>query len=200
MSTSCPNCGLRYNCVCPHIPQLQVDAHIALLMHENELDRDTNTGQWVLKSLTTSSQHVWQRKQACPELIALLQDPKWMPVLLFPSEESVSVASIQQSSQQNARKPLFIILDATWQEAKKILRKSPWLAQLPAVHVTPSQASRYQLRRNQDEGHLCTLEVAAEVIRELGDNQSAQQLNDFLNHYMTVFKADKSGHAYQPDR
>lgn len=198
MTKSCPNCGLHYNCLCTQIPQLQTEAHIALLMHENEVSRDTNTGQWVLKSLTSSSRHIWHRKQPCPKLLTLLQDPNLMPVLLFPTEDSVSIKHIQQASEQRNQKPMFIVLDATWQEAKKMLRKSAWLTGIPSAHVTPNQASHYQLRRNQEDGHLCTLEVVAEVIRDVGSAQQAQQLIDFLDHLIPVFKADKSGHRYRP--
>tara|TARA_Y100001956_G_scaffold82613_1_gene104340 strand:- start:5752 stop:6258 length:507 start_codon:yes stop_codon:yes gene_type:complete len=166
-------------------------------MHENELTRETNTGQWLLRSLPSSSQHIWQRKSPCPELIALLQDDHYLPVLLFPSDESISVNEVKQRSAQQGKTPLFIILDGTWQEAKKMLRKSPWLSGIPLAHITPSQASVYQLRRNQSEGHLCTLEVASEVVRELGEDAQANSLTHFLTHFMEIFQADKSGHPYQ---
>lgn len=192
----CQHCGLRHNCVCPDLPKIALDIHIALLMHENELSRDTNTGQWLLKSMSTSSQHTWQRKSPPSELLKLLQDERYSPALLFPSEESVAVSQIKHQATMQSKTPLFIILDGTWQEAKKMLRKSPWLAGIPLAHITPSHTSVYQLRRNQSEGHLCTLEVAAEVIRELGEEQQANTLTAFLEHYMQVFKADKSGHPY----
>ena len=196
-STPCPECGLLHNCVCAQLPQVSVNAHIALLMHENELTRDTNTGQWLLKSLPSSSQHVWQRTSPCPKLLALLKDERYLPVLLFPNDLSHPVSSAQVQATQAGKIPLFIILDGTWQEAKKMLRKSAWLADIPLVHITPSHASVYQLRRNQSQGNLCTLEVAAEVIRELGGKKQADSLIHFLAHYMRVFKADKSGHPYR---
>lgn len=196
--TPCSGCGLSFNCVCSLLPRLQIDAHFALLMHENELSRDTNTGQWLLAALPSSSQHIWQRKAPCPALLTLLSDPNYQPYLLFPGEESISVCQAKRCTTDRTRQtPLFLILDGTWQEAKKMLRKSPWLQALPLVHINPTQASQYQLRRNQSEGHLCTLEVGAEVIRELGEEAQAERLLQFFHHYMQVFQADKSGHAYR---
>lgn len=193
---SCPQCQLRFQCVCDQLPKLGSSIHLALLMHENEQHRETNTGQWLLKSLPSStSRHIWQRKAPCPKLLTLLEDTNNQAYLLFPSEESIAVEAADLQAKKNHKTPLFIVLDGTWQEAKKMLRKSPWLQSIPLAHVTPSKASNYQLRRNQEEGHLCTLEVGCEVFRAVGEETQSAQLLQFFDHYMQAFKADKSGHS-----
>lgn len=191
----CPQCLLKHQCVCDQLPSIHAPFHLALLTHENELKRDTNTGQWLDKSLSSASVHIWQRTQICHKLKALLDNEQYQAYLLFPSEESLPVADANHQSAVNNRQPLFIILDATWQEAKKMLRKSPWLAELPHVHINPTHDSRYQLRRNQQTGHLCTLEVGSELLRQVGCGKQADHLLTFFDHYMQAFKADKSGHA-----
>ncbi|RJX65290.1 DTW domain-containing protein [Vibrio sinensis] len=193
--SSCQGCGLKFQCVCTLLPTITIPAHIALLMHENEYQRETNTGQWLAKSISTTTVHRWNRTEPCEDLLTLINNPSYVPFLLFPSDESQSVEHCQQLSKQQNAIPLFIVLDGTWQEAKKMLRKSLWLQALPQVHITPKAASTYQLRRNQGEGHLCTLEVGSEIVRALGQEKEAQQLMAFFEHYMQVYKADKSGHA-----
>ena len=192
---TCAGCGLHHQCVCHRLPRFEIPAHITLLMHENELSRETNSGQWLLKAIPSTSQHIWQRTKPCPTLIALITDPTYVTYLLFPNEQSIALSEATTTAVKDGKTPLFIILDGTWQEAKKMLRKSPWLANLPCVHLVPQQASNYQLRRNQQQGHLCTLEVGSSIVQELGLNQQAAQLNDFSHHYMRAYKADKSGHA-----
>lgn len=194
--TPCPRCQLCYQCVCDAIPNCQSPVHLALLTHENELFRDTNTGRWLLEGVTPTSRHIWQRTEPCPDLIALMENPSYTPYLLFPSEESLDAVTATASAQSRQKQPLFIILDGTWQEARKMLRKSEWLQQLPAVHIRAEKASNYQLRRNQDEGNLCTLEVGSELLRALGKPQEAQALTDFFAQYVPIFKADKSGHVH----
>ncbi|CAM3909464.1 tRNA-uridine aminocarboxypropyltransferase [Vibrio aquimaris] len=196
MPTVCNLCRLKYNCVCEHLPSIDVRAHIAILMHENEQSRETNTGRWLLQSIQTTSRHIWQRNKPCSRLISLISDPSYKTFLLFPEEESQLVDKAIQLSEEQGKKPLFIIIDSTWQEAKKILRKSPWLADLPKVSLQTSAVSNYQLRRNQEPGHLCTLEVGAEIVQALGDTGSAEKLSLFLDHYNKVFHADKSGHQF----
>ncbi|OLQ93682.1 DTW domain-containing protein [Vibrio ponticus] len=194
-ATPCPSCGLHHQCVCHLVPHFEAPVHIALLMHENELKRDTNTGKWLLQAIPSSSQHVWQRRSPCPELIKLIKNDRYQVYLVYPTDNSVSLNTVKQEADNTGKIPLLIILDGTWQEAGKMLRKSEWLSDLPCVHLEPSEQSDYQLRRNQQQGHLCTLEVGSEIIKELGLNEQAQALNTFFHHYMRVFKADKSGHA-----
>lgn len=77
-------------------------------------------------------------------------------------------------------------------------RKSAWLETLPTVTLSTSgMTSQYQLRRNQESGHLCTLEVANVLMAAIGEKQAADQMEQFFLHYMDVYKADKSGHAWK---
>jgi DTW domain-containing protein YfiP len=165
------------------------------LTHENERTRKTNTGQWLKKSLSTTSVHMWQRTHVCHKLKAMLENELYQAYLLFPGEESKPVAKAVNQSITNNKQPLFIILDGTWQEAKKMLRKSPWLQDLPQVHIDSNEESRYQLRRNQQAGHLCTLEVGCELLKQVGCSEQAECLLRYFDHYMRAYKADKSGHA-----
>ncbi|KGY11034.1 hypothetical protein NM22_17835 [Vibrio tubiashii] len=191
----CPRCLLTHQCVCSLLPAIKAPFHLALLTHENELTRDTNTGQWLNKSLSSASVHIWQRTQLCQKLKAMLGDEQYQAYLLFPSEESQPIADANHQTAINNKQPLYIVLDATWQEAKKMLRKSPWLLELPHVHINPTHDSRYQLRRNQQAGHLCTLEVGCELLKQVGCGKQADHLLTFFDHYMLAYKADKSGHT-----
>lgn len=71
-------------------------------------------------------------------------------------------------------KPLnsLVILDATWQEAGKMYRQSPYLQSLARVELQAEQGSAFRLRRNQRQGGLCTLECIAAVWQDLGGDYS----------------------------
>ncbi|MGF1698608.1 DTW domain-containing protein [Vibrio lamellibrachiae] len=216
-SINCPDCHLSLHCVCDLIPRIDSSIHIALLMHENELTRETNSGQWLQASLTHCSQHIWQRTAPTQSLVDLIKQPHLEPLILFPSEQSIAVSQAietiasKNTEQKDTEKrytagkeiesiekvPLFIILDGTWQEAKKMAKKIPWLEGCQHVHLSPSSNSSYQLRRNQAKGHLCTLEVGAELLNSVEENISSQKLMEFFQYYMKVFHADKCGHQYQ---
>ena len=193
--TACQRCGFTHQCICPQIPTLESSVNIALLTHENELKRDTNTGKLLQQTLPNCQSYVWQRKSAPAKLMAMIQDDTVQALLLFPSEQSVDVSEITEVCPVENQKLLFIVLDGTWQEAKKMMNKSPWLQSIPQVHLTPSLDSAYTLRRNQDSGHLCTCEVGSLLLSQLGETEQAQELNQYFHHYLKVFQADKSGHA-----
>tara|TARA_R100000656_G_scaffold62962_1_gene48422 strand:- start:1356 stop:1814 length:459 start_codon:yes stop_codon:yes gene_type:complete len=128
---------------------------IFLLTHERELQRLTNTGvlaQSVAPEIV--ERIVWSRNSPDPSLLDAINHGN--TVLLYPTDDS-DVAPIE--SFEN-----IILLDATWQEARKIFNKSPYLKNLPRAQIKPRQASQYQLRRNQPEGGLCTAECVVEIL------------------------------------
>lgn len=190
----CPSCGLRHQCLCSAIPQLSSALFLSLLTHENEYQRATNTGQWLVQSLPNCAAFTWQRTLPPTALLQRMAEPDYHSVLVYPSEQSVPVALEHQNAQAMGKKMHFIVLDGTWQEAKKMLRKSPWLT-VPHVNINVQSESCYQLRRHQQAGHLCTLEVGAALLNSLDESENAQQLNAFLNRFMRTLQADKSGHA-----
>jgi len=80
-----------------------------------------------------------------------------------------------------SRRPLFVLLDATWPEARKMFRKSPYLDHLPVLSLQPEQLSRYRLRRSRRDNHLCTSEVAALCMELAGEPLAAQTLGAYLD-------------------
>ena len=85
-------------------------------------------------------------------------------------------------------RPLFILLDATWPEARKMFRKSPYLDKLPVLSLASDQISRYKLRRSRRDEHFCTSEVAALCLDLAGEPLAAQTLEAYLDvfthHYL----------------
>lgn len=89
-------------------------------------------------------------------------------------------------------KPLnsLVILDATWQEAGKMYRQSPYLQSLARVELQAEQGSAFRLRRNQRQGGLCTLECIAAVWQDLGGDYSiaARRLLSEFNQWQAEIR------------
>ncbi|PFG58757.1 DTW domain-containing protein YfiP [Vibrio sp. ES.051] len=195
MSQPCPHCGFQFNCICSLLPTLTSEHTILLLMHPNELARDTNTGKLLQYCHCNVEQSVWDRKQPPAELLVRFADPTLYPVLLYPSKDSVTLEQVSRQSQQQNKKPLFIVLDATWQEARKMINKSRWLEGIPAMGLSTQADSQYRLRRNQQQGNLCTFEVVAHLLGQLGEQDNQKQMLNVFTHYLAAFQAEKSGHV-----
>ncbi|ENM5827605.1 DTW domain-containing protein [Vibrio metoecus] len=195
MSVTCPNCGLKFQCVCAAIPKLCAPFQLSLLTHDNEWQRETNTGRWLTQSLAECHAYTWSRVAANTELQARIRQPNTRSFLIYPSEESVALEHALSTLTRD-ESAHFIVLDATWQEARKMERKSPWLAELPRVHLSTQTLSAYRLRRNQQAGHLCTLEVGLVLLRQFQADPQADALEQFYHYSMNAFQADKSGHRW----
>ncbi|SJN56287.1 DTW domain protein [Vibrio ruber DSM 16370] len=204
----CPGCGLVYQCICQSIPRCTSTIKLSLLVHEREQERATNTGRWLVRALPQCQSYLWQRKQPDAQFQQQLDDSRFFPVLLFPGPHALTIDEIdtqahlnesddqhpiyESPSRNHLRIPHFILLDGTWQEARKMARKSDWLAALPRVQITPDTTSSYRLRRNQQPDSLCTLEVVATLLAQRGETQDAQALKDFLHRFMDALQADKA--------
>jgi DTW domain-containing protein YfiP len=135
-------------------------------------------------------------------LLSLLADPKWQPYVVFPGEfvapERVVHDALNVSADMPAgQRPLFILLDATWPEARKMFRKSPYLNRLPLLSLQPEQVSRYQLRRSKRDDHLCTSEVASLCLELAGEARAAETLQAYLDVYTHHYLQAK--HQLPPD-
>ena len=90
--------------------------------------------------------------------------------------------------------PVFIIVDGTWKEAWKIVRKSDYLSDLLVVSLDVNKISKFTLRRGQDEGNLCTIETAIELLKINEEEASSQIIYDNFDLFLKSYKAGLSGH------
>ena len=95
---------------------------------------------------------------------------------------------------QLATPPLFIMLDGTWTEARKMFRKSPYLDALPIISVDLSRISAYHLREAHADGQYCTAEVAIALLDLAGDAPAAAALGEHFTRFRTRYLAGKTQH------
>ena len=185
----CTGCRLvPSHCMCDVRPSLTTRAGICLLMADIEPLKPSNTGWLVADVGADTFAFGWARTETDPALLTLLADPQWQPYVVFPGEYGpaqrvVRTGSLNDAAMPHAKRPLFILLDATWAEARKMFRKSPYLDCLPVLSLEPSQLSRYQLRRSSRDDHFCTCEVAALCLELAGDGPAGVILERYLDLY-----------------
>ena len=192
----CARCRLiPSHCLCALRPVVQARAAVCLVMAEFEPLKPSNTGWLVADVVPETAAFGWSRTAVDPALLDLLADPKWQPYVVFPGEfaapERVVTALLRCPPEPNpnsagsaagcpGKRPLFVLLDGTWSEARKVFRKSPYLNRYPVLSLQPAQASTYRLRRSSHAHHFCTAEVAALCLALAGDLVAAQTLDAYL--------------------
>lgn len=190
----CPGCRLvPSHCICALRICLPTHAGVCLLMADIEPLKPSNTGWLIADTVQDTYAFGWARTEVDSALLALLADPQWQPYVVFPGEFVASARVVTQLPPATPDgsaplRPLFVLLDATWPEARKMFRKSPYLDRFPVLSLQSEQISRYRLRRSRRDDHFCTSEVAALCLELAGDTQAAQTLDAYLDvfthHYL----------------
>ncbi|EPJ49267.1 MAG: hypothetical protein OFPI_25720 [Osedax symbiont Rs2] len=177
---------------------------IFLLTHPREVAKVTNTGRLVTQAISAGNSEnvsaqvlLWSRTEPDPLLLSSIETASTL--LLYPSEEALSALPaggpckveypLLNNQPDTAQYPVadacnFIILDGTWQQARKIYNKSPYLKNLHKLHLVTQTQSRYTLRRNQKSSGLCTAESVIELLKLKGCFNCAEDLDNLYQQIL----------------
>lgn len=125
-----------------------------------------------------------QKFRESEKLKNLLADPKIFPVLLFPGEGSLQLSNLSMEERRSAfpldRELLVIVLDATWNLAKKMLRQSPLLQTLPRICFTPNTPSEFVIRKQPKSYCYSTIEAIHQVLNLMNEPMN-EQMKEGMN-------------------
>ncbi len=195
--TRCEACRLpSLNCLCPYKVAAASETRVWLLTHPYEHYKPTNTGRLIGDILDTTEVFTWYRTEPDPTLLARLEDPRFAPFVVFPDDqpdyaERVVGPDAVRSAKREGRIPVLILLDGTWRQARRMFRKSPYLERLPVLPLHSERTTRYRLRKSASSAHLCTAEVAAELLHQTGDGEAAATLDDYFDAFNDSYAASR---------
>lgn len=144
---------------------------------------------------------------------ALINDPKHLPVLLYPGRNALNLSHHRAGDSDfdrfrtslSERQLVVFLLDATWSLGRKMLKLSPSLQRLPRIMFTPSAPSRYVIKHQPAAGCLSTLEATHELLLALASagldeyplpNQLLQ-LFERMQDFQIRCAADKTRSGYR---
>ena len=191
----CPKCLLAESkCICDTFEPIDSQIGVCMLMYHAEYYKPSNTGQLICQLVKDNFAFRWERTEVDPALVALLQEPKWYPVIIFPHdnvEQDRQLDALPRAQVLNGRRPLFIFLDGTWRQAKKMFIKSPYLQSLPVLQLEEVTKGNYQLREAYHEHHLSTVEVAYQLFEQNGEQELGDKLRQLFEQFRAGYKAFK---------
>ena len=180
------------DCMCDVVPSPTANSAFLFLMFKGECYKPSNTGRLIADVAKANFAFTWHRTEPQQALLDLLQDPRYIPMIIFPHEYAEPERCISSvTPKDEGRTPLFIMLDGTWREARKMFKKSAYLQHLPVLGVSPSEQSDYMLREAAHDYQLCTAEVGIEVLRLAGEGQSADALSSYFKHFRRQYLKGK---------
>ncbi|POU03633.1 DTW domain-containing protein [Escherichia sp. ESNIH1] len=190
----CQRCLLPLKqCLCATLQPSAARSRFCLVMFDTEPMKPSNTGRLIADILPDTAAFQWSRTEPPQALLDLVADPNYQPMVVFPAAYAGSERQVI-TTPPNGKPPLFIMLDGTWTEARKMFRKSPYLDALPVISVDLSRVSAYRLREAQVEGQYCTAEVAIALLDLAADQPAAQALEDHFSCFRTRYLAGKTQH------
>ncbi len=123
--------------------------------------------------------------------------------LLFPGPRAIDLAQAQLPG------PItLVVVDGTWWQARKLLKRNTALAALPQLRFTPPAPSRYRIRREPADHCVATVEALAQVLGALegAPDRFARLLRPFEAmidtqiHYATNVRGARQRHAIRRAR
>ncbi|WP_455821005.1 tRNA-uridine aminocarboxypropyltransferase [Pseudomonas cerasi] len=196
--TRCQRCLLpQKNCLCATIASQHASSRFCLVMFDSEPMKPSNTGRLIADILPDTLAFGWSRTEPDAALLEAVRDPRYEPVVVFPKSYADTGRTVLNTPPTSGKPPLFIMLDGTWTEARKMFRKSPWLDNFPIMSLTLTRPSNYQLRVAHAEGQHCTAEVAAELLLQAGDTAAGEALQRHFDLFRQRYLAGKPHHPRQ---
>ena len=153
-------------CWCPSITPMETRTKFVFLMHPKEFKQEkAGTGRLTHLCLAGSEIHMGVGFDDNETVQALISDPDFFPVLLYPGANARNLTEgALHPTDLGGRRLLVLLLDATWSGARKMLKLSPTLQRLSRIMFTPSAPSRFVIKQQPQAGCLSTLEATHELL------------------------------------
>ena len=169
----CPRCYQRREiCICPVLPMVQTRTDILILRHVYEAERPSNTGRLVAMAMTNSRIIPCgggSRIGLAPVDNELLRTPgTW---LLWPDGTSADYHASDMVPPARV-----VVIDATWQQARRLYRNIPVLRELPRLALKAPIRTRDRLREQHRSDGMSTLEAVAASVAKLEGVEAARPL------------------------
>lgn len=173
--SSCSQC-LRpmTTCWCPYLPSPRITpttTKLVILQHPGEVKRNIRTCKMLELGLAPGCCTVYTGRKfpgKNAQLASILSSPTTR--ILYPGPDSSPLTSVSPSFVST-----LVILDGTWDQARKLFSHNPILQGVQKVSISLPTPSEYIVRTQPSAGCMSTLEVGVHSIAILEDRQEIVQ-------------------------
>ncbi|WP_291516014.1 tRNA-uridine aminocarboxypropyltransferase [Bdellovibrio sp. ArHS] len=165
----------RFSCYCRHIERFHPNIDFVILIHPIEVRRRIATGRMSHLCLEGSYLIRGQNYTEVPEVNQILADPDRQCMILYPGKTSTNLTPLKRDERKalfdSTKKLTLFVIDGTWLTAKKMMRQSQNLTNLPRLCFSPEKPSNFRVRKQPHQACYSTLEAIHHTIELLGDSQ-----------------------------
>ncbi len=149
-------------CLCDTLVRVPTRTHVVILQHPRESGVPIGTARIAERALPNSERHVGVEFSDSAPVRKALANAEAPAILLFPGPGARDLAR-----DPPAGPVTLTIIDGTWWQARKLLKKNAFLADLPRYSFDPDAPSRYRIRKEPAAHCVSTIEAIVQALRVL---------------------------------
>ncbi|MGC4068546.1 MAG: tRNA-uridine aminocarboxypropyltransferase [Polyangiaceae bacterium] len=150
-------------CYCAHVRPIETQTKIVLLQHPRERDKAIGTARMASLCLPNSELHVGVEFDDASDVARVIREAEGSVALLYPGEDSQDVSLLAEGE----RPRTLVVVDGTWWQTRKMVRRNALLEALPRVAFTPLRPSEYRIRKEPADHCVSTIEALMYVLGAL---------------------------------
>lgn len=176
---TCYACLRPYShCLCKLLERFDAHCNILILQHPNEYRKYYSTAPLVTLSIRNSK---LIRSIEFPDSVIKNEISDLNPYLLYPGSQATDCEEVTLN-----RSNVVLVIDGTWSEAKKIVKRNPTLCSLPQLSFKRLIRSEYRIRKQPKLNYLSTVESIAHL---LNLNACANGKTEESKRYQSLLRA-----------
>jgi DTW domain-containing protein len=158
----CIRCRMHVSlCLCADIQPIDTRTQVAIILHETEQCRTSNTGHLANLMLPNSVLRIHGERGRTLDVLDWFE-PTHRVFVLFPHAEARILD--RRLAEEDDRPIRLIVPDGTWRQARRMVRRVAGLAKAPRVTLPEGLVSEYRLRKRRETGGMCTFEAISEAL------------------------------------
>lgn len=190
--TLCSTCiQPDFSCYCKNIQPIKCPVNFVVLIHPIEAKRRIATGRMSHLCLEGSHLIKGQNFTDHPQIDALIADPEYHSVILYPGVQSINLSTVKEDDRRDLvfrnKKLRVFVIDGTWATARRMVRQSENINKLPRISFTPTKPSNFRVRKQPESHCYSTIEAIHHTIELLGSTPEFDLKKRPHDHLLEVF-------------
>lgn len=184
----CLGCRRRLlTCLCQKIKPFDTQSRFVILTHPMEHKKEkVGTGRFSHLILKNSEIIVDVGFDQNKRFQEVLNNPDYQTFMLYPGFETLDLGTDGLKTKVT-KKLQFIVIDGTWPCAKKMVKLTTSLHNVPRVSFTSDRVSEFKVKHQPLPGCLSTVESLHQVLLDL-NRMEIESTAPFHDNLMDVFK------------
>jgi DTW domain-containing protein YfiP len=162
----------EFGCYCQDLKRFNPLVKFVILIHPIEVKRRIATGRMSHLCLENSVLIKGQDFSQNSQVNEILESSTYHPVVLYPGPKALNLSRVSETERKQIlrsdRTLVVFVIDGTWATARRMIRQSQNLNQLPRICFTPPGLSQFRVRKQPAPECLSTIEAIHHVIELLG--------------------------------